>query len=99
MAKRHTRSSFRTINDVLNKEAEFTNLRESLKNYNIVDEFEKIFPELKPIAQAIKVEKQILFLRVENSVWKSELNLRKNLIAEKINKHFNGLVIKTIKFL
>lgn len=99
MAKRHTRSSFRTIDDVLNKEAEFTNLRESLKNYNIVDEFEKIFPELKPIAQAIKVEKQILFLRVENSVWKSELNLRKNLIAEKINKHFNGLVIKTIKFL
>lgn len=99
MAKRHTRSSFRTIDDVLKKEAEFTNLRESLKNYNIVDEFEKIFPELKPIAQAIKVEKQILFLRVENSVWKSELNLRKNLIAEKINKHFNGLVIKTIKFL
>ena len=106
MAKRHTRSSFRTIDDVLNKEAEFTNLRESLKNYNIVDEFEKIFPELKPIAKAVRVEKQILFLRVENSVWKSELNLRKNLIAEKINKHFsqrdglpNGQVIKTIKFL
>jgi|SRR3989339_1457317 len=106
MAKRHTRSSFRTLDDVLNKEAEFTNLRESLKNYNIVDEFEKIFPELKPIAQAVKVEKQILFLRVENSVWKSELNLRKNLIAEKINKYFsqrdglpNGQVIKTIRFL
>src|SRR3989339_177417 len=99
MAKRFTRSSFRTIDDVLNKEAEFSSLRESLGNYNIVDEFEKIFPELKPIAKAVKVEKQILFLRVENSVWKSELNLRKNLIAEKINKHFNGQVIKTLKFL
>ena len=99
MAKQRTRNSFRTIDDVLNKEAEFTNLREALKNYNIVDEFEKIFPELKPIAQAVKVEKQILFLRVENSVWKSELNLRKNLIAEKINKHYCGQAIKTIKFL
>ena len=99
MAKLHTHNSFRTLDDVLSKEAEFKNLRESLKNYNIVDEFEIIFPELKLIAKAVKVEKQILFLKVENSVWKSELNLRKNLIAEKINKHINGQVIKTIKFL
>lgn len=99
MVKHPTRSSFRTIDDVLNSESEFSNLCESLKNYNIVEEFEKIFPELKLIAQAIKVEKQILFLRVENSVWKSELNFSKNLIAEKINKHFNQQVIKSIRFL
>jgi hypothetical protein len=99
MAPRHTHSSFKTINDVINTESEFSNLRESLKNYNIVDEFEKIFPELKPIAQAVKVERQILFLRVENSVWKSELNFNKNLIVEKINKHYNQQTIKTIKFL
>ena len=99
MVKQHTRSSFRTIDDVLNNEGEFSNLRESLKNYNIVDEFGNIFPELKLIAQAVKVEKQVLFLRVENSVWKSELNFNKNLIAEKINKHFNQQVIKSIRFL
>ena len=99
MARQHTRSSFKTIEDILNSESDFVNLRESLKNYNIVDEFEKIFPELKIIAHAVKVEKQVLFLRVENSVWKSELNLRKNLIAEKINKHFKQQVIKSIRFL
>lgn len=99
MVKQHTRSSFRTIDDVLNSEGEFSNLRESLKNYNIVEEFEKIFPELKLIAQAVKVEKQVLFLRVENSVWKSELNFSKNLITEKINKRFNQQVIKSIRFL
>jgi hypothetical protein len=64
-----------------------------------VAEFEKIFPELKMIAQAVKVDKQILFLRVENSVWKSELNFKKNLIADKINKHFNQQIIKSIRFL
>ena len=99
MVRQHTRSSFRTLDDVLNNESEFSNLRESLKNYDVVDEFEKIFPELKLIAQAVKVDKQILFLRVENSVWKSELNFKKNLIVDKINNHFNQKIIKTIRFL
>jgi len=99
MARQRSPLSFKTIDEVLNKEREFSNLRETIKNYNIVDEFVKIFPELKPIAEAVKVDKNVLFLRVENSVWKSELNLRKNLIAEKINKYFNEQVIKTIRFL
>lgn len=99
MARQPTPNSFRTIDDVLSQEKDFANLRTSIKNYRVVDEFENIFPDLKPIAQAVKVEKQILFLRVENSVWKSELNLKKNLIAEKINKHFKEPLIKTIKFL
>ncbi len=99
MVKQPTLSSFRTIDEVLNSENEFSSLRESLKNYNIVSEFENIFPELKLIVEAVKVEKQTLFLRVENSVWKSELNFNKNLIAEKINKFFKQQVIKTIRFL
>ncbi|MCX6169597.1 MAG: DUF721 domain-containing protein [Ignavibacteriales bacterium] len=99
MAQQHMRSSFRTLEDLLKNESEFSNLRESLKNYDIVDEFEKIFPELKIIAQAVRVDKQVLFLRVENSVWKSELNFKKNLIVDKINKHFNQQIIKSIRFL
>lgn len=99
MARQRTSSSFRTITEVLGKEKEFEKLRESLKNYNVVDEFKKIFPELKQIATAVKLEKQVLFLRVENSVWKSELNFQKTLLIEKINKHFNEVVIKSLKFL
>jgi len=99
MGKQHTHNKFRILEEIINNENEFSNLRETVKNYNVADEFEKIFPELKQIAKAVKVEKQILFLKVENSVWKSELNFRKNIIAEKINNHFSGQVIKTIKFL
>lgn len=99
MARQRTSSSFRSINEVLDKEKEFEKLRLSLKNYNIADEFEKIFPELKIIAKAVKVEKQVLFLKVENSVWKSELNFQKTLLIEKINRYFNETVIKSIKFL
>lgn len=99
MARQRTSSSFRTINEVLDKEKEFEKLRERLKNYNIAEEYERIFPELKMIAKAIKVEKRVLFLKVENSVWKSELNFQKTLLIEKINKYFNETVIKSIKFL
>lgn len=99
MARRQSLSSFKSIDDILSKEKEFSSLKETIKNYSIVDEFEKVFPELKKITQAVKVEKQVLFLRVENSVWKSELNFRKNLITEKINKYFGEQVIKTIRFL
>lgn len=101
MAQRpsHKKSSFKTIDDVINTEKDFVNLRETIKNYDIVDSFSKIFPELSLIAKAIKVEKKILFLRVENSVWRSELSFRKNLIVEKINIYFSEEIIKTIKFL
>lgn len=99
MARQHTSNNFRSINEVLYKEKEFEKLRVSLRNYNIADEFEKIFPDLKIIAKAIKVEKEVLFLKVENSVWKSELNFQKALIMEKVNKYFNEVVIKSIKFL
>ncbi|MEW6653327.1 MAG: DUF721 domain-containing protein [Bacteroidota bacterium] len=99
MARQRISGSFKTINEVLDKEKEFEKLRESLKNYNIADEFERIFPELKLIAKAVKVDKRILFLRVENSVWKSELNFQKAQLIEKINNYFSDTVIKTIKFL
>lgn len=99
MEKRKSLISFRSINEIIDSEKEFEKLREVLKNYNIVEEFERIFPELSNIATAKKAEKQILYLRVENSVWKSELNLQKNILINKINKYFGKEVIKGIKFI
>ena len=99
MGKRYSRSGFKSISEVIEKEKEFSGLRETVKNYDVAGEFEKIFPELKPIAKAVKVEKKLLFLKVDNSVWKSELNFQKSLMVEKINKHFKNEVIKSIKFL
>jgi hypothetical protein len=99
MAKYHSRSSFKSLSEIINEEKQFSNLRETTKNYDVVEKFEIIFPELKIIAQAKKIEKKVLFLKVENSVWKSELNLRKNIIAERLNKAFGEELIKTIKFL
>ena len=99
MGKRHSLSGFKSISEVIEKENEFSTLREVAKNFDITADFEKIFPELKLIAHAVKAERKVLFLKVENSVWKSELNFMKHLMAEKINKFYNNEVIKSIKFL
>jgi hypothetical protein len=99
MAQQRSRNTFKTIDEVISTEKSFSSLRETVKNYDVVDSFTKIFPDLTEIATAVKSENKILFLRVENSVWRSELNFRKNLIVEKINRYFNEQIIKTIKFL
>lgn len=89
---------YRSIPDIIKKDKAFSAVRKKAQEYDIKSEFEKIFPELKTIAKAVKVEKNILFLHVEISVWRSELNFKKNLIIEKVNKHFNSEVVKQVKF-
>lgn len=92
-------SNIKKLSDVINSEKEFVKLRETAKSNDVVLEFHKIFPDLKKIADAVKVDKHTLFIKVENSVWKSELNFNKTVIVEKINGYFKENIIKTIKFL
>ena len=91
--------AFKKLSDIISSEKEFGKLRETVKNNDVVLEFNKIFPDLKKIAQAVRVDKQTLYIKVENSVWKSELNFRKSVIIEKINTYFDEQIIKTIKIL
>jgi hypothetical protein len=89
---------YRSIPDVIQNEKAFSAVRKKALEYDIKLEFSNIFPDLKTIAKAVRVEKNVLFLHVENSVWRSELNFKKSLIIEKVNKHFGSEVIKNIKF-
>lgn len=99
METRSWRNSFKKVDEVINVEKDFWLLRETANNFRVVEDFSKIFPELDIIVKAIKVEKKVLFLKTENSVWKSELNFQKNALIEKINIYFNQQIIKYIKFL
>ncbi|MCF6269055.1 MAG: DUF721 domain-containing protein [Melioribacteraceae bacterium] len=92
-------NNFRSISDVLFKEKEFSKIVAKAKEEEIVQKFKEIFPELNEIAKAIKFKKNVLFLRVENSVWRSELNLKQTAIISKIENHFNNIQIDKIKFI
>ena len=63
-----------------------------------MDSFLEIFPDLVKVAKALKVDKKTLFLKVENSVWRSELKFSESVIIEKINTFFKEERIKYIKF-
>jgi hypothetical protein len=89
----------KSINEVFNEDAALGNVRNFVKQTDVILLFSEIFPDLKKIARAVKVEKGFLFLRVENSIWRSELKFRQKFIIERINNHFSENIIKSIKFI
>ncbi len=91
-------SDFKQIGEIFNDDA-FEKVREVVSQTEVVEKFVEIFPEFKKIAKAKKVRNGILFLRVENSVWRNELHLNKAIMIERINKYVNKKVINNIKFI
>lgn len=89
---------FRSLEDIFENEPGLDKLRSTVKQYDVVSDFGKIFPDLAKIAQAVKTEKKVLFLRVENSVWRNELRFMEKIIIEKVNKFFKEDRIKGVKF-
>ncbi len=92
------RNSFASIDEIL-KQKEFEKINEIIEENEAVEKFAEIFPDLKKIAKAKKINNKTLFLRVENAVWRSELNLNKNAIIKKINERFGKEIVKTIRFI
>ncbi|MFA3783564.1 DUF721 domain-containing protein [Melioribacteraceae bacterium 4301-Me] len=92
-------SKFKSISEVLDKEKDFEGIRKFMRNFSVVEDFPKIFPELKKIVKAVKVSRGILYIKTENSIWRSELSFKKNLMIEKINRYYNENIITSIRFL
>jgi hypothetical protein len=90
---------FERLSDIIKTKPEFAGLRQGIKETEVIDSFLEIFPDLSKIAKALKVDKKTLFLKVENSVWRSELKFSESVIIEKINTLFKEERIKYIKFL
>ena len=89
---------FVKLSDIINTKPEFDGLRKKIKETEVLEGFLEIFPDLGKVAKALKVDKKTLFLKVENSVWRSELKFSEGIIVEKINMFFNEERIKYIKF-
>lgn len=90
---------FKSLSEIFNSDPGLLKIRDSVKRFDVVDDFGKIFPDLAKIAEPVKTERSILFLRVENSVWRSELRFMEKVIADKINKYYNEERIKGIRFI
>ena len=89
----------KSVGEVIKDENSFVKFRKVAEEYKIVESYKEIFPELTKISKAVKVDREILFLKVENSVWRNELNLKQKIMVEKINNYFKEKVIRTIRFI
>ena len=89
---------FKSISDILLKEKAFAKFRHAVKENDVIIEFGNIFPEFSKTVKTSNVHKGILYLIVENSVLRNEIFLKKNLMVEKINNHFNQKIIVDVKF-
>jgi hypothetical protein len=90
---------FRRISEIFDKEPGLAGIRQIIKQSDIVNDFWKIFPDLIKIAEAVKVERKCIFLRVPNSTWRNELKFREKQISEKINNYYKEERIKQVRFI
>jgi hypothetical protein len=89
---------FLKLSDIVNSEPGLKGFRNTMKDIEVLDSFNELFPELIKVVRVSKVEKKTIFLKVENSVWRSELKFRESIIIEKINFFFGEERIKHVKF-
>lgn len=90
-------SGFKSFSEVF-KEKDFNGLRHTVEEYAVVDRFYDLFSDLKEIVEPKKISAGVLYLKVENSVWRSELNFKQELMKNRINKYFKKDLVKQIKF-
>jgi Dna[CI] antecedent, DciA len=89
---------FISLREAFEQEPALSKLRNSIKDFDVITNFYEIFQDLEKIVVPVKVKNSTLFLRVENSVWRSELKFKEQIIIEKINTFVKEERIKKIKF-
>ena len=91
-------SGFKSIKDVFNNDPALKKIRDVVNENDVVNDFEKIFPEFKKITKAKSVQNKTITLKVENAAWRSELKFKEKEIIEKINLFYCEDRINRIKF-
>ena len=85
------------ISRIVPRVLEVMNVRGTLKNWQVVREWEKIVgSNIARHARAVSVDSENLFVAVDNPVWQSQLFLMKSDILNKLKSY--DVKIKDIKF-
>jgi hypothetical protein len=90
--------SFHSLSQIITEDSKFKRVRELIWNDEIMSKFFLIFPDLMNHVMPDKVAKSTLYLKVENSVLRSELKFHDVEMIAKINAFFNEERIHKIRF-
>lgn len=91
------------IKAILNKRVKQTGLIKNIKTSLVIEEFEKLLPEIlgNAVLEKIKplfIKNGILTVACLSSAVMAEINLNKQQIINELNKKFKSLVLKNIRF-
>ena len=89
---------FKSIKEIFNTDPALKNIRTVIIENDVVNDFEKIFPEFGKVAKAKSAQYSTLTLKVENAAWRNELKFKEKEIIEKINSYYGQERINKIKF-
>jgi len=92
--------SFKHISSVLKKISQDYGLEQQINEQRLMTEWASLVGD--PIGRISKPERIFegtLYLRLSNSVWRTELLFQKNAMLQRVNGALGGQVIKDIKFM
>ncbi len=88
------------IADVLTEMLKSVGLEKALKEYSIISDWKAIVGEkIAGHAEPMEIKDGMLFLKVENSVWRNQLFSLKGEMLKKINQYAGKKIIRSIYYL
>ncbi len=91
--------NFVSIKEVFNRDPKLANVRKIVKQSEVIEKFHQIFPDLEKIVFPKKVERESLFINVENPALRNELKFNEESLIKKINGFFHEERVKSIRFI
>jgi predicted nucleic acid-binding Zn ribbon protein len=91
---------FQNIQEILNKILKTYHIEKDIKKEQLFENWERIIGKnLADKCKPVKVEENILFLKVKNSVWRNELKLRQSDLLNLIQKNTGNKIITNLRFI
>lgn len=91
--------STKTLGNALDEFLDHLGLRKKVREYDAVIRWEGIVGrEIARVTTAVKIEKGVMTVRVNNSPWRNELVLLKADLIGKINEALGETIVRDIRF-
>lgn len=96
---KRTSSSTSSLGVAIQGLLENLGIGKKIREYDAVLQWNKVVGErIASVTEAVKIEKGVLVVRVQNGPWRNELSLLKNEVIEKLNRTLGEELVKEIRF-
>lgn len=88
---------FKSIGQVISDDSSFDKLRSVVKDSYATAVFNEIFSKSAGFIEAVSCDNGVLTVKVDSSVFKTELKVKQSEIINEINKKLSDDIVKSLK--